>query len=253
MLTPLFSGLLWYPSFSLLFFFGLFSDSLEGSPPPPHCLSLKCYNFPVFVLCFTLSLSTHPLGLPHYPSWFQKSSKWWWLPNSYSLPRDITQSQTQVSNTLTQIASWTSQRHHKLGTLKSRLIIPPSKPACFHILSLMKWHHSSSSLSQTLLSPFTHLSFSPFISNHLQSSSYRLITSVSLCSLFSSLHPWSYYSNLCHYYLVTIPASEILPPPFLLLPVYSLHCNQDGLFVIQIWLLASLTKIFFLVSHGLQK
>lgn len=37
-------------------------------PPPPHCLSLKCYSFPVFVLCFTLSLSTHPLGLPHYPS-----------------------------------------------------------------------------------------------------------------------------------------------------------------------------------------
>lgn len=43
---------------------------LGRSPPhpPPHSLSLKCYNFPVFVLCFTLSLSTHPLGLPHYPS-----------------------------------------------------------------------------------------------------------------------------------------------------------------------------------------
>lgn len=147
----------------------------------------------------------------------------------------------------------TSQRHHKLRTLKSGLVIPPSKPACFHIL-FSSWNDNT--ILPALWARHFHHPSLVYLFHLLYPIICKVLpTDLSLQyhSVHSSLHLWSYYSSLCHYYLITIPASEILLLPFLLLPVYSLHCNQDELFVIQIWLLASLPKIFFLVSHGLQR
>ena len=136
--------------------------------------------------------------------------------------------------------------------LKTGLLIPPSKPTCSHV-------HLPSSRNDTPSSQLTepqnchHLSLieflyiQPFVKLFLLLYHFGISQNCSLLSIPEAVTP-VYAVTVSH--LDGCPVSVLSLPPFLPPPVYSLHCCQGGLSVMQILLLASLSNIFYCYPTG---